>query len=211
MAAKLIEILGIIGVGKSTLLSKFSDEIYKKIEEPVASNPYLEDFYAEMRNRETTLFRTVPLMEIYLQNKRFYELGMESNKVKVTDWGWPEVFAKMLFLDGIMNDRDYKTFLLVCENTRIKSDLVIFLDMAPKQALANIHNRGRDCEKSISLEYLKNLRKNYLEILSERKNAGQRVEIIDWDYDIKKIEQVLKSIELSLSPCVCLSPSLSFS
>ena len=192
----LIEILGIIGVGKSTLMEKFSNS-YIKINEPVKENPYLEDFYLELQSGDYKCLRTIPLMEIYLQNKRYYELtkvGSE-NKNIVTDWGYPEVFAKILYDMKLISNRDYDTFKLVVQNTRVESDLIFYLSMSPEQALKNIKARNRECERGITKEYLTNLDNNYLRILAEKDNVW----VIDWsDYDINKIVNILKRYNLSL-------------
>ena len=50
---------------------------------------------------------------------------------------------------------------------RKKPNLIVHLDVSPQESLRRIRMRKRDCESTISLEYLANLYKAYEEFLSE--------------------------------------------
>jgi len=73
-------------------------------------------------------------------------------------------FAKMLCDSGLMDERDYQTYVSLFSNMSNfmrKPNLIIHLDVKPEESLERIKSRARDCESSISLEYLTNLYKAY--------------------------------------------------
>ena len=65
MAAQMIVIEGVIGVGKSILSEKLGQELgYRVMKEPVSDNPYLESFYRDPK-------RYALEMQFWLMSKRF--------------------------------------------------------------------------------------------------------------------------------------------
>jgi deoxyadenosine/deoxycytidine kinase len=75
-----------------------------------------------------------------------------------------EIFARNLYLQGNINDRDYKTYrnlfgLLVA---MLKPpDMVVYLRASVPTLLQRIERRGRDFESKISSDYLEQLNKLY--------------------------------------------------
>jgi deoxyadenosine/deoxycytidine kinase len=187
----IVEILGTIGIGKSTLLSWFPDESYVKVSEPVAENPWLEAFYAEYNYLtklraigNTSPARTTPMMEMWLQayrTNRIREAQEQAqhptgNRHIVTDFGRPAVFAKMLRDDGIISRLDYETFLEVERATRVEADLTILL-IDVDLAWANCRERARGCESGLTYEYLEHLESQYF------KSCGNQAVVVSWRRD----------------------------
>jgi len=202
----LIEILGVIGIGKSTLLRAFPDEDYVKVQEPVEDNPWLAPFYAELSYLQALRkvgnlapARTTPIMEVYLQARRKNEIfrGWQKDPFRpiVTDYGRPGAFARLLHNAKIISDLDYKTFLEVQQATEFTSTLrtVFYLD-GIERAFENMRKRARPCELGVSLEYLKDLDTSY------REELGKDAYYIPWGNghsDINQIRAILQELHLS--------------
>lgn len=61
-----------------------------------------------------------------------------------------------------------------------KPNVIVHLDVSPEESLRRIHARSRDCESSISLEYLRALHAGYEEFLSD---ISRVIPVIKVDYE----------------------------
>lgn len=157
-----IGIAGIIAAGKSTLGTSLSECLnLPAYFEEVQENEYLADFYKEMAKYSFAL-------QIYLLNRRFkqHQQIIWQGKGGVQDRTIYEdaVFAKMLKDEGLMEQRDYDTYMDLFNNMSNfmrKPNVIVYLDVSPENALERIRKRGREMEKGITLEYLQNLYEAY--------------------------------------------------
>ncbi|MFN2160289.1 MAG: deoxynucleoside kinase [Anaerolineales bacterium] len=165
ISKKFIAVAGNIGVGKSSLVNLLSDRlVWQPFYEPVSENPYLQDFYKDMR---TWAFHS----QIYFLTKR-----LRTHR-KLIDYPGPaiqdrtvyedaEIFARNLFRNGHINKRDYNAY---CELYQVLTeflpppDLVIYLRATVSTLMERIRRRGRDYEQKIDPEYLEQLNKLYEE------------------------------------------------
>jgi deoxyadenosine/deoxycytidine kinase len=158
-----VAVAGNIGVGKSTLVAKLCDNLgWQPYYEPVAENPYLEDFYADMRAwafQSQTFFLTHRL--------RMHLDLLEDPKSVIQDrsvYEDAEVFATNLFRQGEISERDYSTYRklykLLCDMLH-PPDLVIYLRASVPVLQRRIAQRGRDFESGISDDYLQQLNDLY--------------------------------------------------
>lgn len=158
-----IAIAGNIGAGKTTL-AKMLAKRYNWIPrfEPVDNNPYLADYYADMKRWS---FNT----QIYFLNKRFKEI-VEISKSEdsiIQDRSIFEdacIFAPNLHDMGMMSDRDFdnysELFDLMISLVKLP-DLLIYIRSSIPNLINHIEKRGRDFEQSIRLDYLKGLNDRY--------------------------------------------------
>eukprot|EP00029_Vermamoeba_vermiformis_P001817 TRINITY_DN12038_c0_g1_i1.p1 TRINITY_DN12038_c0_g1~~TRINITY_DN12038_c0_g1_i1.p1 ORF type:complete len:212 (-),score=71.13 TRINITY_DN12038_c0_g1_i1:80-673(-) len=135
--------------------------------EGVIDNTYLADFYKDMKKYAFPL-------QIFLLNKRFrqHQQIIWQGKGGVQDRTIYEdsIFAKMLRNSGMMDDRDYQTYMELFNNMANfmrKPNLIIHLDVKPEESMHRIKMRSRDCESGIELQYLKNLYDAYEEFLKD--------------------------------------------
>lgn len=176
-----ISISGLIGAGKSTLAQALGQLLnIPTYHEPVADNKYLQDFYADM-------YKFSFPMQIHLLTKRF----KQQQQIIWTDQGAVQdrtiyedpIFASMLMQAGYMSEKDYHTYLDLfssMSNFMKRPNLIVHLDVTPEEALARINNRGRECEKGITLDYLRALHNAYNEFIKE---ISKTIPVIVIKYD----------------------------
>ena len=158
-----VAIAGNMGSGKTTLAEKLAKHYNWKPEfDAVEYNPYLSDFYTDMLRWSFNI-------QIYFLNSRFRQiLNIQKNENSVvqdrTIYEDVEVFAKNLNENGLLNDRDYNTYLDLYNNLMpfIKHpDLLIYLRADIPLLIDRIEKRGRAYENLIRLNYIRDLNQLY--------------------------------------------------
>ena len=193
----IIGISGNIGVGKTTFCTKLAQcfkDTKKEIEiyhEPVEENPYLEDFY---KNKVLFAFRS---QDFFLKSKyEQYQIihKQNENKICIQDRIVDEntIFAKSLLQSGEMTKEDGEKYFKMFNEMKVNitdPDIILYLRASAETCMKRIKQRGREMEKSITLEYLEMLNKNYDELINKLKDEGAKVIILNWDeiQDIKII------------------------
>tara|TARA_B100000609_G_scaffold199503_1_gene203489 strand:- start:17206 stop:17823 length:618 start_codon:yes stop_codon:yes gene_type:complete len=163
LSKKYIAVAGNIGVGKSTLVDFLCKTFaLKPIFEPHETNPYLEDFYHDMKRW------AFPSQAYFLGRKFRLHREAEAFPSPViqdrTIYEDAEVFAKSLYEQGIMDQRDFETYWELYENicdSLTPPNLVIYLKADIKTIRKRIGIRGRDYEQDIPVQYLKQLDRLY--------------------------------------------------
>ena len=163
MKKHFVAIAGNVGVGKSTLTTMLSESFgWDPYYEAVGDNPYLADFYKDMRRWS---FHS----QIFFLSRRLrhhHQLLNSPNSV-VQDrsvYEDAEIFARNLYQQGNMSDRDYHSYRELYEVLVLflpPPDLVVFLKASVPTLLERIRNRGRDFEREISPLYLQQLNELY--------------------------------------------------
>lgn len=160
-----IAIAGNIGSGKTTLTRMLAKRYgWTPKYESVDFNPYLEDFYADMKRWSFNL-------QIYFLNTRFNDVVdiSRSSDTVVQDRTIYEdacIFAPNLHAMGNMSDRDFQTYqdlFNLMMSLVHEPDLMIYLRSSVPHLIAKIQKRGRDYEQSIQIDYLKGLNDRYEE------------------------------------------------
>lgn len=160
---KFIAIAGNIGAGK-TELTGFLCKRYglQPCFEPNDQNPYLADFYKDMK---TWAFRS----QIFFLTHKFRlhrELeGRPGTTVQDrTIYEDAEIFAKNLYRQRHISARDWKTYLELYETIAESlkpPDLMVYLRCPVKTLKQRIRLRGREMEREISTTYLGRLNALY--------------------------------------------------
>jgi len=154
-----IGIAGNIGVGKSTLTMLLSERLHwEPFLEEVRDNPYLEDFYADMA-RWSFHSQVFFLARRLLHHRQLLERP-DSVIQDRTVYEDAEIFARNLYMQGWMSERDYTTYSdLYHAVTAIlpPPNLVIYLRASLPTLRKRIHLRGREYERRISDAYLSQL------------------------------------------------------
>jgi len=162
---KFVAVAGNIGVGKSTLVALLSERLqWEPFFEPVGENPYLADFYRDMRQWafHSQIFFLTRRLRSHRQLLDHPTSAIQDRSV----YEDAEVFATNLFRQGLIGDRDfqaYRELYQVLVEFLPPPDLVIYLRAPVPTLLKRVHSRGRDYEKLISVEYLEQLNQLYEE------------------------------------------------
>ena len=194
-----IGLAGNIGVGKTTFTKLLSEKLnWTPFFESVSDNPYLSDFYSDMKRWSFNL-------QIFFLHKRFeMHQKMSASLMSViqdrTIYEDLEIFARNLYQLGKLSQRDWDNYrgLFKVMNSYLKRpDLIIYLKADTDTLLSRIKKRGRDYENSIDSEYIHTLNISYdrwIESISD-----QPVMIIETDYfnifeDTKTFNDIQKDI-----------------
>jgi deoxyadenosine/deoxycytidine kinase len=160
---KFVAIAGNIGVGKSTLVTMLCDQLgWQPFYEPVAENPYLADFYRDMRvwSFHSQIFFLTRRLHSHRQLLDHPTSVIQDRSV----YEDAEVFACNLYRQGLMDERDFRSYRElydVLTEFLPPPDLVIYLRASEHTLLYRIRKRGRDYERQITSEYLSQLNQLY--------------------------------------------------
>lgn len=132
--------------------------------EPSEANPYLADFYADMPRW------SFPSQIFFLSRRLRHHRQLALHPTTVLQdrsvYEDAEVFAKNLYLQGQMSERDYRCYRELYEvliEFLPPPDLVVYLRADVPTLLARSAQRGRDYERSIPPDYLAQLNERYEE------------------------------------------------
>ena len=183
-----------IGAGKSTLAAALGEHLKLPVYfEPVKDNEYLADFY---RDTARYCFAT----QIYLLNRRFQQhqeiIWRGGGGVQDRTIYEDAVFAKTLVKLGLMEERDWRTYLSLfrhMSNFMCRPNVIVYLDVRPERSYERIRRRERDVESGITLDYLVAL---YDEYESFVRDISRSVPVIrvDWD-QFRDVSEMAESIE----------------
>jgi deoxyadenosine/deoxycytidine kinase len=158
-----IAIVGNIGAGKTTLTELLAKNYgWDPLYEAADNNPYLEDFYSDMKRWSFNL-------QIYFLNTRYrHIIDIQKNDHNIiqdrTIYEDAYIFAENLHDMGLMTTRDYENYAAIFDNITefIKPpDLLIYLKASVPTLVNNIQRRGREYESGIRLDYLSKLNDKY--------------------------------------------------
>jgi len=168
---KFIAVAGNIGAGKTELTSFLCKKYgLSPFFEPSDRNPYLEDFYRDMK---TWAFRS---QVFFLTHKFRLHRRLERTPGTVlqdrTIYEDAEIFAKNLFRQRLIDKRDFQTYRELYESiSEVLSppDLMIYLRCPVRTLRQRIRLRGRVMEREIASTYLRRLNKLYEEWIRKYK------------------------------------------
>ena len=165
MTKRLVLLAGNIGVGKTSLTERIGKRLgWKTAFESVADNPYLPDFYENMKDWSFHL-------QIYFLGHRaeqhiFLAEHPESAILDRSIYEDAHIFARALHHMNNIRERDYHAYLrlyhLIVKNLP-KPDLLILLQAPVTILMERIRRRARNIETGITEEYLELLARFYQE------------------------------------------------
>jgi deoxyadenosine/deoxycytidine kinase len=162
---KFIIVAGNIGVGKSTLVKMLCEKLgWQPFYEPETENPYLADFYQDMSrwSFQSQVFFLSRRLQIHHQILHHSGSIIQDRSI----YEDAEIFARNLYLQGNLSERDYATYRSLYQ-TLVEflppPDLVIYLRASVETLSRRIALRNRDYEKSINPDYLARVNNLYSE------------------------------------------------
>ncbi|WP_026951602.1 deoxynucleoside kinase [Algoriphagus mannitolivorans] len=168
-----LAVSGNIGSGKTTLTEKLAKHYGWKAEfEAVDNNPYLPDFYEDMK-------RWAFHLQVYFLNSRYNQIrNIQDRKENTiqdrTIYEDAYIFAANLYKSKLLTERDYWNYRTLFDSMiqHVKApDLLIYLKADIPKLVGQIEKRGRSYETAMRIDYLKNLNQHYEDWISEYKEG----------------------------------------
>jgi deoxyadenosine/deoxycytidine kinase len=160
---RFIAVAGNIGSGKSTLV-QFVQERFgvKPFFEPNEQNPYLPDFYEDMRRWAFHSQMHFLALRLAHHQRLLRESGVVIQDRTIYEDA--EIFARNLYNSRTMTAREYGTYRAMYEAIMTKlppPDLLIYLRCQVRTARRRIRLRGRPEEQQIPARYIRRLHDLY--------------------------------------------------
>lgn len=196
-SSKYVAVAGNIGAGKSSLTGLLAKHFnWEAFYESVDDNPYLQDFYEDMRRWSFNL-------QIYFLSSRFrHQKEMLNDDVNLiqdrTIYEDVEIFAKNLHEMNLMSDRDFANYEALFREMSYylrPPDLLIYLRAQVPTLVRQIQQRGRDYENTIRIEYLERLNKLYEDWIGRYPHEKLIIDTDDLDF-VNNEEDLGKVIDL---------------
>jgi deoxyadenosine/deoxycytidine kinase len=165
MTKRFVLVAGNIGVGKTSLTERLGARLgWRTAFESVADNPYLAEFYGDMRRW------SFHLQVFFLGHRAQQHLELANHaRSAIADRSIYEdahIFARALHHLGNMTERDYHAYRRVYDQVVAalpRPDLLLYLRAPVSELLARIRRRGRAIESGITADYLSLLDSFYAE------------------------------------------------
>jgi deoxyadenosine/deoxycytidine kinase len=203
-----IGIAGNIGAGKSTLTELVSQAFgWEPFYEADAENPYLADFYADMRR--WSFHSQVFYLGKRLEHHRQLTDHPGSVVQDRTVYEDAEIFARNLYEQGHMSDRDYDAYRRLYRAVSSflpPPHLMIYLRGNVDSLMAHIIRRGRDYERNIAPTYLEQLNRLYDAWIADwRACPVLHIDIngLDFLQNAHDLDMIIERIRQALAEGVC--------
>ena len=198
-----IAVSGNIGAGKTTLTQMLSKHYGWEMRlEPVVVNPYLEDYYKDIKRWSFAL-------EVYFLKERFRDILdiVHTNKTIIQDRSIFEgvyVFVENNYRQGNLSETDFRTYMELFDlitNITKNPDLMIYLRKSVPELVRQIQKRGRDYEQTIQLDYLEGLNNRYEDFIFN-KYKGEVLVIesdgMDFEHNPDDLRKIVDKIDARL-------------
>ncbi len=191
-----IAIEGVIGAGKTSLAKMLSEKLSAKIVyEKFEENPFLPKFYED---QERFAFQTQIffLLNRYKQQQELFQADL-FHRFLVTDYIFEKdkIFAYLNLEDDEL--KLYENVLSTIEHSVPIPDLVVYLQCNVSRLMANIRQRGREIERNMSEQYIRELNEAYNYFFFRYKTAPLLIvnaSQIDFVHNNEEFEDLLHEI-----------------
>ncbi len=200
---KYVAVAGNIGAGKTALtdvMGQYFD--WKTVYEKVDENPYLTDFYNDMRRWSFNL-------QVFFLSRRFEQLQkieeMEQSVVQDRSiYEDAEIFARNLYEMGLMSARDFENYtslFSIMTDYLEPPSLLVYLRASVPTLVDQIQERGREYESTIRIDYLERLQGHYEDWISDYDRGPKLIidiDELDFVHEEEDRRTVLNQIESRL-------------
>jgi deoxyadenosine/deoxycytidine kinase len=204
MTKRMIVLAGNIGAGKTSLTERLGARLdWQTAFESVADNPYLPDFYKDMRawSFHLQIFFLGHRAQQYLDLAAAPQSAILDRSIYEDAY----IFSRALHHMGNLNERDYlayrRVFDLVVGHLP-PPDLLIYLKAPVPVLVERIHRRARDIEGGITPEYLTLLDSFYddwLRVFDACPVLTIRTDDLDFVHEARHLDIVVERIQDKLA------------
>ncbi len=155
-----IAIEGVIGAGKTSLAKLLGERLSAKVVlERFEENPFLPKFY-EDQDRYAFQTQIFFLLSRYKQQQELLQADL-FHRFLVTDYIFEKdkIFAYLNLADDEL--KLYETVLSSIERSVPTADLVVYIQCSVSRLMRNIRLRGREIERNMSEQYIRDLNEAY--------------------------------------------------
>jgi len=155
-----IAIEGVIGAGKTSLASLLTERVSGNLVcEKFEENPFLPKFYDDPERFafQTQIFF---LLSRYKQQQQLYQTDL-FHRFLISDYIFDKdkIFAYLTLADDEL--KLYESLIQSIEHNIPTPDLVVYIQSSVDRLMSNIKKRGRDMEKNMSEQYIRDLNEAY--------------------------------------------------
>jgi deoxyadenosine/deoxycytidine kinase len=204
MAKRLILVAGNIGAGKTSLTERIGARLgWETAYESVADNPYLPDFYMDMRawSFHLQVFFLGHRAEQHLELMALPQSAILDRSIYEDAY----IFARALHHMGNISERDFLAYRKIFDlmiKTLPPPDLLIYLKAPVSVLVERIRRRARAIESGITAEYLALLETFYEEWMDTFDLCPVltiRTDDLDFVHQAKHLDIVVARIQDKLS------------
>ena len=199
-----VAVAGTIGAGKTSLVAWLTKRYgLVPFYEPNEENPYLSDFYGDMArwSFHSQAFFLAHKLELHQELERSTQPAV----IDRTIYEDPEIFARNLFAQGLMDRRDWEVYQRLYAGIRRAlrpPDVLIALRCSLRTTKKRILRRRRAMESAIPEAYLRRLHRLYTSWF-ERYDLSPIVVIdtdkLDYVEDLVDLIEVTKKLDAALA------------
>ena len=173
-----IEICSVIASGKSTIAVLLQEIGFTPVLEKFDINPFLQQFYEKPEDHalETEI-------AFLLQHYNHIKRAKKENKSFACDFS---LLLDLVFSDVTLTDKEQKVFMAVYNEVSSQvsnPDVLIHLRCDPEILLQRIQKRGREIEKTITIDYLQQLDNALSKRIDNIKNTVKIISIDSEKYN----------------------------
>lgn len=192
-----IAVEGPIGIGKTSLAKKISTYFdFHLLEEIVDENPFLDKFYENISewSFQTEMFF---LCNRYKQMEETENNFLKKDKPVVADY---HIAKNMIFARRTLNDvqlEKYEQIYRILTKDMPLPNMIIYITGSLETLLERINKRGREMEKNIEPDYLRQLSADYEAFMDQFEKDNPEVLVIRIngdDYDFIENQNDLENI-----------------
>ncbi len=187
----IIGVCGNIGAGKSSLIEILEEDLgYTPVYEIVEENPYLSDFYDDMKSWafHSQLFFLIKRFDFLKRVDAGRGVILEDRTINED----VEIFARNLHEMGYISEKDWKTYkelFRTFSDHLPQSSGLVYIKSSVSTIKEHVKRRGRVFENEISSEYFERLNSLYERWISSIEVPVLKVEGDDFDFVLSKADR----------------------
>jgi deoxyadenosine/deoxycytidine kinase len=190
-----VEVMGGMGVGKTTLCTTLERQGFRCIYETLAKNPYLELSYEDPES-----FGFYSQISFILGN--FFNVTQSLKPGDVTVFDYSTVTDRAyatLFLKDHARDIALQTIDFL-EKKEGMADLLIYLTCSPEVQMDRIKSRNRKHETDVDLKFIEQLDGYLRHFAQEAEKAGANILVIDTEQaDLRNDKEFVSSLGMYIN------------